>query len=374
MPADTSFTRHGFTYRIAGADDDAEIARLLNDNEIPGWVSLSYRTSPHWHRPLARSVKSQTIIGVDDHGKAGGLATRSVQEGFLGHRPARIGWLGQLRIDRPLRHRAHLLRAGFEAIERLLHDPAETPYYFASIIDGNEPARRILEKGLAGFPRFEPVARYRVLAMATSLRRWAGSSDIAPAMEPEELADVAGFLNIHNRNRDLAPHIVPVDLAAGGWSGIAPSDIIVRRQAGEIVAAGAVWNQHPHRSIRVVDYREPLRSLRPLLNMAAPLTGLPILPAVGRDLRQAFLALATVKGNDPAMWIDLVRSALAKARAKGMTMMAVGFCDTDPALPAIARTFRHREYNSTIYRVSFSGGANMSMPPLQNPKVEIGLL
>lgn len=364
-----AFERHGFTYQVAGPEHDGEIARLLNDNDIPGWISLSYRTQPGSHHPLATQLKSDTIIGVDRDGRAGGIATRSVHRAFMDGEAGPVGWLGQLRIDRDLRHRAHLLRAGFEAVEMMLHDPAETPFYFASVIEGNDAARRLLERGLHGFPRFEPLFGYEVLAITADADGRSGMSTGST-----DIDEIASFVNAAHRSRDLAVELEADELRHGEWTGLTPADFIALRSGGKIAAAAAIWDQHPHRSIEVTGYRAPLARMRRLANLAAPWAGLPRLPAIGQPLRQAYLSFPVVAADDPRLWVELVRAGLAAASRKGARLLALGFAEGDPAAAVVARAFRHRSYRSTIYRVAFGDASNGAPAKPRAPKVEIGLL
>lgn len=362
-----SFERHGFRFQIASAEHGAEIARLLNDNEIPGWIRLSYQTSPGWNRPLVRSFGSASVVGVNAAGQLGGVATRSVHRAFLSGKIQPVGWLGQLRVDRTFRHRAHLLRAGFEAVERFLHDPVQTPVYYASIIEGNEPARRILERGLAGFPRFERLFDYEVIAIAAPR---AGRV----LREQNDLSEITSFIAAQNRDRDLAPAPEARELATDGWAGLKPEDFIVLRENGAICAVGAVWDQHPYRSIRVQGYRAPLDRMRGIMNIFGPLTRQPRLPLAGQDLRQVYLSLSAFVDDRPDLWAALTRSALNLAGQKGAALLALGFAANDPGGVAVKAAFRHRIYRSTIYRVSLTGDISSGPSHLTRPKIEIGLL
>lgn len=195
-----------------------------------------------------------------------------------------------------------------------------------------------------------------------------------PVATPDQLPDIVAFINRQNRRRDLAPVLHVETLLNGEGSGLGPSDFIALRRAGKIVAACAVWDQHPYRSIQVAGYRSPLGALRPLLNVISSLTGLPRLPVPGKLLRQAYLSFPAVAEDDPALWSALVREAMAVSKMRGATLLAAGFADGDRAGDLVAEAFRHRVYRSTIYRVSFQGSGEKAMPALGKPKVEIGLL
>ena len=309
------FERHGFRYRVAEPGDDQAIAGLLNDNAIPGWIALSYRTQPGWHRPLCGSTASATIIGTRiSDGKPGGIATRSVHPSYHGGRSADVGWLGQLRIDPEFRNRPHVLRSGFDAVRTFLHDPAQTPWYLASIISGNDTARRILEADLDGFPRFEPLFEYRTFAFSTAAPSRSRASRFAPrvltrwAGSPTSSMSRTGNATSH---RALpAPQFAEV--AAGRDRRLAISWFTKPRHAGGVAA---IWDQRAYRSI-VADSAITGRSLRraPLANLLPAASGLPLCRRRGAGAAPGLSALAAVAGDEPEIWRDLIAAALAQAR------------------------------------------------------------
>jgi hypothetical protein len=370
-----SFERHGFRYRVANPGDDQAIAALLNDNAIPGWIALSYRTQPGWHRPLCRSIASATIIGTRiADGKPGGIATRSVHPSYRGGCNADVGWLGQLRIDPEFRNRPHVLKSGFDAVRTFLHDPAETPWYLASIISGNETARRILQAGLDGFPRFEPLFEYRTFAFSTGASRPRPSN--VRAAHAGEIDRIVEFINAHNRMRDFAPRLADAtEFDGSGWAGLAAADFLVHETDGKLDGVAAIWDQRPYRSIVAVGYVRPLAVLRPIANFLSAVSGLPLLPAPGQALRQVYLSLAAVAGDEPEIWRELLDAALIKARGRGADLLCCGFASGDPIGGYLARRLPHRQYDSTIYRVFWQDDAKLlAAGDANSPKVEIGLL
>lgn len=373
----TLLERHGFSFQLASTEQDQAVANLLNDNAIPGWISLSYRTQPGLHRPMRRDAYSHTVIGLRlSDGLAGGVASRSYYPCFLAGRPASIGWLNQLRIAPRFRNRPHLLRSGFDAIDALPACPRLTPpaapWSLASVIADNRTARRILEANIEGFPRFDPLFDYRVFAIAA---RKAHLPPFVRRAAIEDQAAIMGFLNTQNRDRDLAPRLTSVDELFHGWAGLSIHDFLIYERAGEICGVIAVWDQLPFRSMHVVGYQQPLARLRPLVNLVARPTGLPRLPPPGQDLRQVYLTLLTTAKDDAEVMQALVLAALSLAKQKGAELAVIGLAESDPLAPLLQRNFRHRSYDSTIYRICRQDKLNPAfMSSFHRPKVEIGLL
>ncbi len=353
-----------FRFDVAGPGDDPAIAALLEGSELPGWIALSYRAAPGRHGPLHPAADGKSLIVRDAAGTPVGMATRTVMPGYFGGKVQPIGWIGQLRLAPEFRNRPKLLRGGFDLFRRALHSK-DTPWYLASILSENTRAKRLLEAGLPGFPRFEPLTDYVTLAYRTG---GAGPVDLA---RPEDMAAIAAFLNQQNQNR---PGMVWMDPTGPEWKGLRARDFLLARRNGAIVGVVALWDQRPLHRLHVAGYAPMLRRLRPLVNIAGALTGVPRLPAVGQDLASAFLSFLTVQNNDPALAKSLINAARAEAARRGLAMVVAGLAADDPMLRSL-QSLRHRAYRSCIYGVTWFDGDRL--PPkaaFDGMKLEIGLL
>jgi len=99
------------------------------------------------HVLLVRDAERRCLLG---------MGSRSVRRVFVNGTPARVGYLGQLRVP-ALHGRLRSLTAGYRAI-RSTHRPDELPFDLTSVVADNARARRILEGGLPGMPRYRPIA------------------------------------------------------------------------------------------------------------------------------------------------------------------------------------------------------------------------
>ncbi len=82
-----------------------------------------------------------------------------------------------------------------------------------------------------------------------------------------------------------------VEFARQGW--LRPSDYFAVRDVGTIRACAALSDQSAQRQLVVAGYTPWLRRTRPIINLAARLTGSPRLPAAGKPLRAAYLSLVS---------------------------------------------------------------------------------
>src|SRR5437870_3086946 len=114
--------------RVATSTDDPDLRRLLRENPMRGQISVSLEREPDVF--LAGSTEGErhhTIVARDRlQGRTVGMASRSVYSGFLNGKPASLGYLGQLRVDRVYRGRVGLLSKGY-ALMRSLRAPGDLP-------------------------------------------------------------------------------------------------------------------------------------------------------------------------------------------------------------------------------------------------------
>ena len=140
-----------------------------------------------------------------------------------------------------------------------------------------------------------------------------------------------------------------LEFARQGW--LRPSDYFVVRDGGAIRACAALWDQSAQRQLVVAGYSPWLRRTRPIINLAARLTGSPRLPAPGEPLRAAYLSLVAVDD-------DAIRRS---ARCSPPHAPRRGAADCTWCLPAgrarmsmprsCGHSPRQREYRSQLYVV-----------------------
>ena len=156
----------GYSFALAGRDDDSGIRRLLRDAEFPGDVRIAFEREPDAsERWCPEGGVHQTIVARQ--GTASditAIATRSVRQRFVNGEEHPVGYLSQLRIAPGYRRHRRLLDAGFDYCRRLHQDDAAR-VYLASVVADNAAALKLLSRQAPGWPRFRPVATLTTLAI-----------------------------------------------------------------------------------------------------------------------------------------------------------------------------------------------------------------
>lgn len=347
----------GVTFAVAGPADEADIRRLLRDNPLGGRYGLSLEREPD-----AFAGHAGTYILARYHGEAIGLCERVVHPVFVDGQERRLPYLGALRVAPSHRHRLPVLRGGFAAL-RGLERPDELPFALTAITADNTPAHRLLTAGLPGLPLYQPLTDYATLALRP--RRMALAADIAAA-DATDLPELAAFLHRVNAGHPFAPVWKEKDLRNLG-----AEHLLISRGTAGIRGCLAVWDQRAVRQVVVRRYPPLLGRLRPLVNLAAPLIGLPRLPAPGEAIRQAILSAVAVEKDDPAVLLALVAAALDQAARRGLEAVLFGCAAAHPWREVLRRRYRALEYRTTLFLVHWPEAVPV---PSGLPRPDPGLL
>jgi hypothetical protein len=337
---------------FARPGDDPDIRQLLRGTEFAGDVRLSLEREPH--SLLAAAIEGDvrgTIVARDSAtGTLAGIASRAVRDVFINGKPARVGYLGQLRIATTFRRRRELLEAGF-AFCHMMHDrERDSSLYLASVVADNHQARRLLARQSAGWPRFEPVASVTSLAIPVSSGRRRPSDIVLYRGTPEATDVIVDCLSRNGARWQFYPRWRAADFGSSRLLGLDPSDFVIATRAGHTVGCVACWDQRAFKQVIVRGYSPRLTRSRLFINLISPFTGIPRLPREGTQLQFAYLShFAIERDDDEDVVAALVDGARERAREKGLDYVVVGLSRTCAALPAVARAFKHRAYDSVLY-------------------------
>jgi hypothetical protein len=203
---------HGaFDFGLGTPADDPDVRRLLRDNPMGDAISISLEREPD--TSLAATVEGDvhhTIIVRDrTTGALAAVGAVSVRDTYINGRPRRLGYLGQLRLDRAYAGRASVLRGGY-AFFRTLHQSLGVELYLTSILADNRRARRFLERGLPGMPTYRPVETFETLVMPV------GSFPLLPLPVRRERAGERVLedcqSSIADRQMEMQMHLLPCPL------------------------------------------------------------------------------------------------------------------------------------------------------------------
>ena len=353
---DRELTRASATrFAVAAPADDAAIRRLLRENPMPGAVSLSFEREPDYFLGAGLAGgEDQTIVAYSGE-RLLCMGRGTTRECWIDGAARRTGYLAELRLDATARGRFAILRDGYRFFHTLQRDqPASL--YFTSIAADNEPARRLLERGARGLPAYAFLAELDTLLVTTPSRAQPPKLRLEPAT-PELVPEMLRVLNRHAQPHQLASVWSAESLRALERQGLPLERFLLARDAGEIVACGAVWDQRGFRQTVIRGYAPIVSAVRPLASLASRLLGGPRLPPPGSILAHSFLSPLAFAPGAEALLPDFIEAAFPLAREIGAEFLTLALPSTDARLPRLRRRFSTRAWRSRLYRVDWPGDA-----------------
>jgi hypothetical protein len=355
------------TLRLATPADDAVIRSILRENAMPSWVEMAIAREPSFFAGTNLFGRDWAVIAEDD-GDAAGMYSASVVPSFVDGQPEQLGYLGGLRVRSPYRQRIRFLREGYASVEQLAPVPRSVPWWFTVIGEQNLVARRLLERGLAGLPKYTPIGEYATYAVATSrgkrrnLWRRANEGDVetivafynrqaatmqcAPVLDEDFVRRMVAFETFVVNDTWCGDRRLRPPDSRGASSHDVRGRPSLHHVSRDFSAVAFLWDQRAFKQIVARGYREPLGRLLPVYNAFARLARRVPLPHAGGQLEHTFLAF------------------LAGDCERGELEDLLTFCETPIAsiglhaghpLTKVVKSMRPIAYPARVYAVSFDG-------------------
>lgn len=366
--------RGRLSFEPAGAQDRADILRLLREIPVGGRFGISMEREPDpYATDFGLSSNHLTIIARDrDTGAAAGMCERTVFNAYVDGTVCALPYIGGLRAGHGYRHRISAIRGGFEAFRVFGERPGELPFALTSITSDNLAAQRLLTAGLDGLPRYSPVGEFSTFVMRPR------ATPLPDGIRRGSAADIPAIVNLLNRRArhfQFSPAWTIADLNGLADYGLPPEAFVLWGQGARISGCMAVWDQTAHRQVVPRSYPPLLGRFSWLANMASPLTGLPVFPPVGRPMRMATLSHLAVEDDDPEVFLKLLKAALQLARQRRLEQVAIGMASGRNLCKHVRMSGRTIEYQTMLYLVHQPGDEALVKtlnPGLAQP--ELGLL
>ena len=344
-------------FELASASDEPALRRILRETPFDGDVSVTLEREPCVHFGNAiEGESSQILVARPAPGQPIiGMATRTLIDSYVNGAPKRIGYLSQLRILPSYQARPRTLKGGYAAM-RELHADGAAPFYVTTIIADNEPARRVLEAGLAGFPTYHYAGDLVTLLVATSGGVEAPAQTVATA-EPRDLDAIVECLARNGTRYQFSPRWTrDVLLSPNRSRGLRVQDFLIARRDQCVVGCLALWDQREFKQTIVRGYSARLAWARPVSNLLSPLIGSPKLPAVGGSVSFAYLSHLAVDDDDAGVFTALLCAARRIAARRGLDHLCIGLGGRHPLMGVALARFGAREYRSRAYVVHWDDG------------------
>lgn len=347
------YSAGGIVYRRAEPADDADLRAALRDNAMNSWVSLSLDREPSFFAAENLMGESVAVIARKEIPpySAVGMYSCAFLPAHVNGKPERVGYLGGLRVNAPYRRRPRIVKNGFASIPVLVPNRGTVPFWFTSVAHENYRARRLLEAGLDGMPKYRPEGVLETLAIATKQGKARG---LLQQAEPKDVPGFADFFNRQAASYQFAPVLTEKWLhGLSNRKGLGLNDFWLVKDGQDVRGCMALWDQRAIKQTVARGYRFPLNALRRPYNVWASATGRVKLPAPGQSLEHVYLAFMAFDARADDAAVDAVREGLVRARAKGAAAGVVGLSAANPLAGKLKASLRAHSYDTCIETVSW---------------------
>lgn len=369
-----------FIYELASPADDEVLRTILKENPMDTPIRLSFEREPsYFEAAKVEGPFHQTIIGRDNTtNDIIGLSTRSVRDLYVNGKVQPMGYLGLLRLRPNYRTGLHVIR-GYQFAHELHHDK-RCPFYITSIVEGNEPSKRLLASELRGLPRYEEYCLYHtyVIFVKSSLCsvRPPSGVDIIPG-EEKHLQSLLKCLHRNGSRYQFYPYWEKSTLFSSEHTpGLSVHDFVLAVRAGEVVGCMVLWDQRPLKQVVVRGFKNGISRRIWLHNVAANFTGYPKSPRKDTSVEHLFLSLVAIDNDERGIFSALLCASYNRAVPADIDFLVLGLAEGHPFESVLKKNYKVITSTSTIYLVSWKedGVEPLSMVDNRPPGIEVGVL
>lgn len=339
----------------ARPEDGQELLRILEQMPFPGRVSLIYTRRPDAYRSFYKEGEEVRLFVCRDRRaeRIAGLGATAIRDVYINGQPRRVAYLFGLKVDPEYQGRFPLLPDCYAYLHEYLHKQ-NVELTFTTILSGNDNARQLLEKKRPVMPAYVPFGRYETFALRNKPGSAGKSGRKIRTASKEDIPALVRFLNREAQKHNFFPVSRARDWTGILDNGLTINDVHIMEEGGEIIAAGAVWDQSGYKQYVVNGYRGGLKVLA-ALPWLTRLSGLPPLPAPGEMVRFYTLGRWAVRDNDPDVFDDFLDQVMHAAADYPLCL--VGVHEGHPLRPCLQRR-RHVRYDSEVYLVNWERQTN----------------
>ncbi|MBI9049993.1 MAG: hypothetical protein JEZ00_11270 [Anaerolineaceae bacterium] len=347
-------TSPDFEFRLAAAQDDADIRALIGSVSMPGAVSIKFAREPDYF--LGATIMGNPcdvlVVRHQPDGQLAGIAVRAEHRAFVNGQDTPLGYIGQIRVAPAYRGR-WLVNQGAEWFREaspldLLHFGviASENSRAGQLLVGSHPPAGLHTRDVGGLTTCALLLRPSHPHPTPGVNVHTGSSEMLP--------EIIDFWHRQGVRRQFFPAYTLEDFSNGTClRDLKAEDILIARRGSQIVGVLAVWDQAAYKQDVVESYGPTLRRLRPVYDLIARCIGARPLTPPGQAIQLAFAAGICILNDEPAVMQSLLSAAKIHAFQREKAFLMVGLSDDDPLLNVV-RHHLHITYHSDLYAVSWS--------------------
>ncbi|MBT4850117.1 hypothetical protein HON36_04685 [Candidatus Parcubacteria bacterium] len=333
-----------FKVDIARESDDLGIRTLLDNNPVPGKISLLYQKNPSYFQASDVASKySNTIVIKNNQKDVVAVQTTAIRDLYLDRQKRQIAYLSNLRVDKKYQGQ-RILKEGFELLKKI-YPKFETPFLFSTIIAGNSKLTKKRKDGL----QFECYGNYHTkLVILHKKKKNIDERYKIIRGSRELLEDIVVFLQKEGSKKNLYPVFDYNDFIRGDlFKDFDIKDFYVAMDNDEIVGVVGKWDQNKFKQNTVVEYNG-IYKYRKIYNSLSKFYKMPQLPKIDETINFAYISFIATKDNDPNIFSNLLKAVYNDNIDSKYLYLALGLHENDPLL-GVGKDFRCINYTSKLY-------------------------
>jgi hypothetical protein len=343
------------TPRLATPADNRSCLELFSAVPMRGELVLSTQREPDFFALYAmQRVEPFTWVGDDGEGGLVGMATALIRDGWLDGAPARVGYLGDLRIRFD---RARTFGRFFGDFFDVLCERTGCSQYYTAILTSNRAAMNALTKRKAkrvNQPYYQRLHAFDAVSVQLTRPRSPSSAVRVRSATTADLPRLVEVLAAEHRQRPFGYRydLGELEHRLARWPGFTLEDTLLAEDAdGGLLGLTTLWDPSPVKRYRVHAYEGSMKWVKRGFNLAASLARWPKLPEPGGEFRYAYLSNLWVKDQSPATFRALLEHAYARLQPKGFHFFTFELDENDSLAPAL-RGFRTQRLGFTLFGVT----------------------
>jgi len=353
--------------RPAARSDSAALAELFASVPMTGNLVLSTRRDPDFFRLYDMQRGDAECWVYDRRDSLGGMGTFLVRDGWLDGRPARVGYLGDLRGTFTASRERGLQRFYGQVLDDVVRRHG-CEHFLTAVLASNASAilalvRRRAER--ASQPRYTLLKRFDMVSVQFAGRRRRPHS--AFEVRCAIAADIPGIVALLDRDHRRRPFGYRYDQGEfehrlRSWPGMTLENTYVALDPlGRLVGVTSAWDPAAVKRYRVLGYRGAMLWTKRLWNLAARTLAYPRLPEPGEDFRYLYLCNTSIEGDRPEVLRALLERVYADFRSAGYHFFSLCVYQGDPLAPAL-RSFSTRRLGFHLYVVGRADQPERTFP------------
>jgi hypothetical protein len=354
------------TPRLATPNDNRACLELFSAVPMRGELVLSTQREPDFFGLYAmQKAEPFTWVGDDGSAQLVGMASALVRDGWLDGAPARVGYLGDLRMRFD---RARSFGRFFGELFETLCAQTGCSAYYTSILSSNRAALNALTKRREKRPNqpwYHRLHAFDAVSVQLTRRRTPSSALQVRSATAADLPQVIDALSAAHRARPFGYRFDQGELEhrLAHWPGFTLDDTLLALDGqGRLLGVTTLWDPSAVKRYRVHEYNGSMKWVKRGFNLAASLARWPKLPEPGGEFRYAYLANLWVRDDAPATLHALLEHAYARLQPRGFHFFTFELDERDPLEPAL-KSFMARRLGFTLFGVTPASLARTNWPP-----------